>query len=101
MEGWKVSSLRKKNLRAWFAWILGLIFWIALIDSIITLSREDKCSLVSPCSRQSLFDILTELLLLPGGEDPVDHNHDQPDEDEGQPNSQQSTPVGLDQTHVE
>ncbi len=42
MEGWKVSSLRKKNLRAWIAWILGLTFWIALIDSIITLSRKDK-----------------------------------------------------------
>ena len=57
--------------------------------------------LVSPCSWEPLLDVLTELLLLPGGEDPVDHNHDQPDEDEGKPNSQQSAPVGLDQTNVE
>ena len=83
-------------------------------DYIDSLSQEFKFKLFTriillfkifirpaPCSRKSLLDVLTELLLLPGGEDPVDHDHDQADEDEGQPNSQQSTPVGLDQTHVE
>ena len=45
---------------------------------------DTKSTIISPCSREPLLDVLTELLLLPGGEDPVDHHHDQPDEDEGQ-----------------
>ena len=42
-----------------------------------------------------MLDVLTELLLLPGSQDPVDHHHDQPDEDEGHPHPKQLAPVGL------
>ena len=58
-------------------------------DYIDSVSQDFKfnhllSTIISPCSREPLLDVLTELLLLPGGEDPVDHHHDQPDEDEGQ-----------------
>ena len=42
-----------------------------------------------------MLHVLAQLLLLPGRDDPVHHHHDQPDEDEGDPDSKQLAPVGL------
>ena len=50
---------------------------------------------IFPCSRQSLFHVLTQLLLLPRRDDPVHHHHQQTNEDEGDSYTKQLAPISL------